>query len=114
MGILSAKAILEAADTPSEEFEVEEWGGSVLLKVLSCEEREQVAKRAKSGEGGLDVYLLIKACLAEDGSPAFTAANAAALAKKNGKVVQRVVEKVLEINGLTPEAAKANMGKPAA
>lgn len=113
MGILNAKAILDAADMPFEDFDVPEWGAPVRLRMLSCKDRDDVAEKAKKSPGGLGPLLFVKCAVGEDGKPLFAESQASTIAAcKSAVVMDRVVAKIMAMNGMTPEAAKENLGKP--
>jgi len=112
MGILNAKAILDAADMPFEDFEVPEWGGAVRLRLLSCKDRDDVAEKAKKNPAGLGPLLFVKCAIDEDGKPLYPEAQATFIsATKSAVVMDRVVAKIMAMNGMSPEAAKENLGK---
>jgi hypothetical protein len=117
--ILDAAAIFGADDLPPEDFPVSEWGGPVRLRPMSSKDRDDAIKKStqlgkESAPGAFAAYLLAKCAINETGELLFTGDDTAKLARKNGEVLDRIAQKILDMNGLTEEAVKRKMGERAA
>jgi len=98
---------------PHEDFEVKEWGGEVRLKMLSCKDRDDIAERAKKNPAGLGPLLFVRCAIGEDGKRLYQDNDTDMISRtKSAVVLDKVVAKIMELNGMTPEAAKKNMGEP--
>lgn len=115
---LNREQILGADDLPTEELEIPEWGGTVLLKALNGEQREEIEVRSHkakaSGDAlgwkGLKTLTATFALVDEAGKPLFTAKDIAALAKKSSAALDRIFERVLSQNAMRKEDAEALAG----
>lgn len=103
MAILTADEILSADDSSNVEVDVPEWGGSVLLRPLSIEQRELVEKAGR-GDGATNnhtIALLVSLSLVnEDGSAMFKKEDVLKLKKKSAKVVAKLFNEASKLNGL--------------
>lgn len=103
MGVLTADQILAADDANNIEVQVDEWGGSVLLRPLTIEQRELVEK-ASRGDGATNnhtIALLVSLSLVnEDGSSMFKKEDVLKLKKKSARVVARLFNEASKLNGL--------------
>lgn len=93
-------AILSASDVEYKEVNVPEWGGTVRLRSLSALESQTFAENFKKGDKDGQVRLIIMSAVDEHGDPLFTEADIAALQKKSMKVVLRLQNAAMELNGL--------------
>lgn len=115
---LNRDQILGADDLPTEELEISEWGGTVLLKALNGEQREEIEVRshkAKSsgdalGWKGLKTLVATYALVDDEGKPLFTAKDLAALAKKSSAALDRIFEYVMKMNAMTKADAEELAG----
>lgn len=115
---LDRDAILAADDLPTAAIDVPEWGGTVLLRALNGEQREEVEIRIRkanstaesTGLKGLRALVATYVVVGEDGQPLFTQKDAPALARKNAGVLERIFEFVLKTNGMTKADAEALAG----
>lgn len=107
------EAILAADDAETVVVPVPEWGVELTLRSPSGTQRGRLAKlfeAVQQDDGDVDygtVYsalIIATAVDAETGDPVFTADDAAALAKKNGAVLDRLATKALEVAGLDADA----------
>jgi hypothetical protein len=117
--ILDAAAIFGADDLPPVDVAIPEWGGEVRLRPMSSKDRDDAIKRStqlnnEKAPGAFAAYLLAKCAVSETGETLFTTEDATRLAKKNGEVLERIAQKILDMNGLTEEAVKRKMGERAA
>lgn len=111
---LSRDDILQADDLPTDELEVPEWGGTILIRALNGAQREEIEIRSHkakaSGDAlgwkGLKTLVATYVVVGEDGQPLFTSKDLAALAKKSSAVLDRIFEKVLAMNAMTKKDAE--------
>lgn len=112
--MLTREQILEADDLPTEELEVPEWGGTVVLRALNGEQREEIEVRSHKAKAtgdalgwkGLKALVATYVVVDEAGKPLFTAKDVASLAKKSSTVLDRIFERVLTMNGMTKQDAE--------
>lgn len=107
--MLTKADILAADDFQTESVEVPEWGGTVLLRVLSAADAMQLAQSAESGKvsGEMAGRWLVKSIVDDKGERLFQDSDAKTLAGKSFRVVQQLFEKLLTLNGLTDDSQKA-------
>ena len=112
---LSRNDILKASDIKTEEVNIPEWGGSVLVRGLSGVERglyeSSLAPKGVDGKSVFDtVYLRIKmlviVCVDEKGHPLFTEADIEALGKKSAGPIERLFEVASRLSGLSEKDAQ--------
>lgn len=112
MGILNKDQILAAADIQTEEVEVPEWGGSVIVKALSGAERdsyeELILRKGTSGKfemvfPNMRAKLLVKTLVDADLKPIFTDKDVKALGEKNAEVLDRLFEVASRLSGISRE-----------
>lgn len=117
MRLLSAAEILGADDATYELVAVPEWGkdAGVRLRSLSGEERDAFEKGSVkvTGKGknetrevvldGIRARLVAASAVDEKGERLFTDAQAAALRKKNGAVLDRLFAVAQRLSGLSKE-----------
>lgn len=120
---LTKDAILAAPDRVPVTVAVPEWGGAVRLQPLDGRGRERLLRAITaatdaptSADAEQLAATLVAECLIDDaGARLFDTPEAvAALATKNGAVLRRLLDVVLEINGLGTrgEAAAGNDSTP--
>lgn len=104
--ILRSDQIAEALDRAEQTMEIPEWGGAVMLKAWSLEQRDRVMALASDTgrvDGKLDpaklVHLLVLYGVVE---PPLTEA---IIKEKSPTVIDRIATEVMRINGMTKEAA---------
>jgi hypothetical protein len=106
VALLTKDQILNANDVKTEEVNVPEWGGSVLVTTISAAERdafEQSITDAKGKVGGANVRakFAAKCVVGEDGKRLFSDAEVLALGKKSGAALNRIFEAASRLNGMT-------------
>jgi hypothetical protein len=109
---LNKDQILKADDLPTEEVEVPEWGGSVLVRGMTGRQRiEYEASMAvmRGGEMVPDVEnsmakLVARTIVGDDGGPMFTVADANALGEKSSAALARVFEVAARLSGMSAGA----------
>lgn len=123
MAILSKEQILAAEDLPRQEVEVPEWGGSVIVRTMTGNQRDSFEKstleRKPSGELELVLQdmrakLLVRVVVDENDEPLFTEADYKELGQKSAKVLDRLFDVASKLNGISAadveELAKNSAG----
>lgn len=112
MALLSKAEILKADDLPTEDIEVPEWGGTVRLKTMTGEQRDEFeASQVKINKKGqpeqnmanLRARLVALVIVDEDGKSLFSTYDIADLGRKSSRALDRVYEKAMEMNGFSGE-----------
>jgi hypothetical protein len=106
-GILSAAAILAAADLKFEDVPVPEWGGSVRIAVMSGLARDEFMTRSDDGYSNFQARLLMATAIDESGVRLFNADQLAALQGKNKDVLDRLTAVAMRINGMGQTAQES-------
>lgn len=117
---LSRDDILNAVDLTTREVPVPQWGGSVLVRGLSGEERDAyemstMVERPKLGgkPGELEMVadlangtakLVARCIVGDDGERVFTDADVIALGKKSAQAMTAVWQVAAELSGITQAA----------
>jgi|CXWL01.1.fsa_nt_gi hypothetical protein len=112
MDLLTKEKILAADDIKRERVDVPEWGGAVLVGVLSGTdrdrwERECLEAREGTKNGGLATLDNFRASLAarsivnEKGERLFAESDIVALGKKSGAALNRIFDVALKLNRLS-------------
>ena len=93
-----------------QEIDVPEWGGSVVIQELTLTQQQAIASSvAPNGRGNADTA--VKTFIEGVIDPQFDAADAEALAKTGVAAFQRVVNAIVELSGMGPNADKQIQGK---
>jgi hypothetical protein len=108
---LTREAILAAEDILSETVTVPEWGGTVIVRGLTGDERDDFEASCIRGKGrktevnyrNARAKLVVRCCYKPDGSRLFNDDDAAAVGKKGAAAVSRVYEVGARLSGLTEE-----------
>lgn len=111
---LSRKDILNVVDLKTEEVNVPEWGGSVLVRGLTGIERDAFEasildfKASKDGNPvmTLDNFrakLVVVSVVDENGEMLFQPGDVTALGQKSASALQRVFDVAQRLSGLTKE-----------
>jgi hypothetical protein len=111
---LSKDDILKAEDLRTEEVEVPEWAGSVLVRGLTGRERdeyegsvlEQRGNRMVPNTANVRAKLIVKCVIDEDGKRIFADTDANALGEKSGAAVDRVFEVAARLSRLQENDVK--------
>src|SRR4051812_11733960 len=124
---LSRDAILAADDRKVQEVDVPEWGGTVLVKAMSGEERDafetSMTKRRpiltgpRKGDmetipdtANMHAKLVARSLVDEGGARLFPDADVIELGKKSAAALQRVWDVAAELSGLGGDAAEEAEG----
>ena len=107
MALLSKEDILGCNDIPTELVEVPEWGGSVKVRGMTAGERDRFDDMIRTqGLSALRATMAANGIIDEDGKRLFTDIEVGKLAEKSAEALDRVVEVVSRLSGLTPEDAE--------
>lgn len=102
MAFLSKDMITSAEDMKTVEYDVPEWGGTALLRVMSGADLDKfeliLQDPEKQKDGGVRARLVGSCLVDEKGKRLFSDAEVYQLGKKNGAVLTRVFRKCIEIN----------------
>jgi len=105
---LSRDDVLKAEDLTTEEVDVPEWGGSVLVRGMTGRERDEFEVSVTVEHGGqmvqdfanLRAKLVARCTVDEDGERLFTDADVAALGEKSGAAIDRVFAAASRLSGM--------------
>jgi hypothetical protein len=114
-GHLGRDAILAAKSLRTEEVDVPEWGGTVLVRELSGRERDeweaslavQRGKQMVPDVANIRAKLAARTIVGDDGEPVFTQQDVAALGELSAAALDRVFDVASRLSGLNPEDAEA-------
>ena len=108
--MLTRNGILACEDMPTEQVDVPEWGGMVLVRSLTGVERdsfEQVCIDQRSGRKmrlqGLKALLVIMCACDETGQQLFTDEDRDAVNAKSGAALDRIYQVAARLNHLLAE-----------
>jgi len=113
MKILTRQDIVDAKDISTETVEVPEWGGSVIVRMMSGADRDQFQQSCMivraDGKHEADMRnmqpKLVAACVIdEQGNLLFGPDEVADLAAKSAVAIERVFDVAQRLNGLAPGA----------
>lgn len=118
-GYLTRDAILGADDLLTEEVAVPEWGGTVMVRGLDGQGRDEFEASTYVTRGNVSVRdtaniraKLAARCIAgDDGAPLFTQQDVAALGAKSGAALDRVWEVATRLSGIGAADAEELEGK---
>ena len=126
MAILNKDQILAADDLKSQQVATPEWGGEVIVKTLTGEERDSLEAAIVSSNGksvvqnreNIRAKLLVRSLVDEHGQRLFTDTEVSALGRKSGKVLDRLFDIATDLSKVTPsdveELAKNSETGPSA
>lgn len=105
MNILTKDQILQAEDMRTQEVDVPEWGGRVIVKTLSGNERDQFEESILSGAKrdfkGVRAKLVALSVVDENGKRLFTFEEANVLGEKSSRALDRVFGAAQRLSGFT-------------
>jgi hypothetical protein len=110
MALLGRNQILDAKDLQTEDVPVPEWGGEVRIRMLTGEERDAYEASmvelkkdgsAKANRENVRARLLILCIVNEAGEQMFNRAEIKLLGRKSAKALERVINKLNEMNGIS-------------
>jgi len=108
---LTRQTILEANDIQTEEVNVPEWGGSVLVKAMTGTERDAFeasiidssGKSPKMKFENARAKLLVKTIVDEDLKNVFSVADIQSLGAKSAAALERVYNVASRLSKISPE-----------
>lgn len=108
---LSRDDILKAEDRATEEVDVPEWGGSVLVRGLSGRERdifeaslmERRGKRMVPNTANVRAKIVARCCVDEDGVRLFSDGDVEELGEKSAAPIDKIYEVAARLSGLSDE-----------
>lgn len=118
MALLTRDQILGANDRKTETVPVPEWGGEVVVSVMSGEQRDayesmlvdmkSMGKDKKSQPKMENLRAKLVACtiVGEDGNRMFSDSDVIALGKKSGAALNRVFQVASRLNRVTEEGVE--------
>lgn len=106
--LLTADAILAAADVKSEVVDVPEWGGSVRIAVMSGRARDDFMTATAGGVSvsAFQAKLLSLSLVDDEGALLFTADQVEALQGKSKDVLDRIGAQAMTLNGIGKKASE--------
>lgn len=110
-GLLSKSAILGASDLKHEDVKVPAWGGSVRVRTMTGQERDEFRTAISTSEGGIPVgkfaaALLVATLIDEAGNRLFSGADMDALQKKSAASLDAPAAVAMRLNGLGGQAVE--------
>lgn len=110
MRLLTKDDVLAAADLPTEDVAVPEWGEGVGVRIrtLTCAEHKAFTKRVKdlTTDAEVTAHLVVACAVDESGGPLFTPADIPLLMQKSVPAVTRIGREAIRLNGLQPGAVE--------
>ncbi len=104
MALLNLEQIKAADDKKTVDVDCPEWGGSVRLRSINGDERDELEawSTSKKGEGsrGFRAFLVGMTAIDEAGDPLFNGQAAELFKVKNAKTVERLFSTALKLTGL--------------
>jgi hypothetical protein len=108
--ILSVEDILTAPDIQEQTVEVPEWGGAVRISSFTKQRQMQLRSQAMTGDEldseRMELLMFIEGVI----EPKFSVEHIELLKGKSASAMDRVLQAILALGGLTPEA-QAEMEK---
>lgn len=117
MAVLNREQILGALDLKSESVDVPEWGGQVLVSVMSGAARDALMDTLATPQSSsrFQGVMIASTVVDEASKPVFSADDVEALTRKNPDVMARVVSVAMRLNGIGQKAvAEAEKNSDAA
>jgi len=114
--MLSKEQILGADDRKTVELEVPEWNGIVYLRMMSGRERDALEDSMQPGKNGKQNFKGFRSRFAalvladETGKRLFTDAEAIQLGEKSAAALDRILDRGLEINGMSKDQVEEMAG----
>lgn len=112
MKVLSKQDIISVNDDELVEYEIEEWGGSVLLSAMSVGERLALDEKFCDESGKFKnyndpnlIYTLLTTCIKdEEGATLFGMDEIGFLKEKNSKVIHKLFYEIMKLNYQTVDS----------
>ncbi len=108
MATLNKEQIIAAQDVRMEKVTVKEWGGDVYIKQMTAREQDKFEEQSRGKNGGPNLVniraRMVGACLCdESGKRLFEDEEIAKLSLKSGSVLNRLIDKITELNRISEE-----------
>jgi len=110
---LNKDQILQAIDAKTIEFDIPEWGGSILLRGMTGKARNdyehwaaQQTQQKVPDYRGIRERLIISCAVDDNGKPLFTQDDIESLAEKNADIIDRLHSKCQEICGMAADSVE--------
>lgn len=111
MRLLTRDAILAAQDIQTEEVQVPEWRGSVMVRGMTGTERDAFEASVLTGKGrnrdvnlkNFRARLIVKSVVNGKGERMFTRADIDALGQKSAAAIARVFDVATRLSGMSDE-----------
>jgi len=108
---LSRDDILNAQDFRTDEVDVPEWGGAVLVRELSAIEAENIGFDMADKEGNIDlskakglaIRTVALGVIDAEHRSVFTRKDVAALGERSRIAINRVATRIMQLSGMAPE-----------
>ena len=107
--MLNRDAIFSIDDLPREEVFVSEWNGSVYVRALSGAERDELERMLSKGAASRAAIVALCAVDAS-GERLFSADDVDALAKKNGRALEKIVTAAMRFAMISDEGIDEGKG----
>jgi len=108
MGYVSVESILKADDREVKEVDAPEWGGTARLMAMSGDDRDKFEARVAEGreDGTINIVgmraLLVGLCLVDENDKRlFSDDSLKKLGKKSAKVLGRLFDECVKLNGIS-------------
>jgi hypothetical protein len=116
---LNAADILAIPDIETEDVWIEQWGTFVRVRGLSAAERDAYEMGLIEGRGknvavnrrNVRAKLVVRACIAEDGSALFDLSQVDKLGQKSGAAIDKLYDVAARLSGIS-DADAEELGKP--
>lgn len=103
--VLSIEAIVNANDLTTQEVDCPEWGGKVVIRVLSKAEQNKVRDSVKADVPDMEGFERQLFCNAMV-QPEIDENTYMLLTQKSSIVVERILRAIIDLNGMGDDAAK--------
>lgn len=112
--MLTKTQILEAKDLRTQVVNVPEWGGDVLVRLLTAAEREEITsiwiQHANADDSTKSTLtrdaMLLRCTVDESGNPLFDDSDLPALKKKCSVAIGRVIDAALTMNAMAADSVE--------
>jgi len=102
--LVTARDILDAEDISIELFDVPEWNGSVYLRTLKSGEGDEIARLMSKNTPNANARVAIKCICDQNGGLVFKPRDAEDLANKSFSAINRILEKIVDMNNMGESA----------
>ncbi len=105
-GYLTIEDIMKAPDTVTEEMDVPEWGGKIVIKSLTKGQQQDARHKARRG-GEIDTDLLeMYMLIAGVAEPQFTEEHFGMLRQRSFGVIENVLRQIMRISKMDQESIR--------